>query len=156
TLIYIKRSPQILTAISTKLRPNESKDYQQFIVDVHRIDFDVTGSALTAQLIEANETLKHKPKYNHGRFSMKTHFAIFSEESDEYGEVLVLKRKKEGKNPLMTFGNFYEGLDFIKEIARQEDFEFRPSLDNNRKSPFLKPMNGAANNPKKALLTSKS
>ena len=87
---------------------------------------------------------------------MKTHFAIFSEESDEYGEVLVLKRKKEGKNPLMTFGNFYEGLDFIKEIARQEDFEFRPSLDNNRKSPFLKPVNGAANNPKKALLTSKS
>ncbi|NEN22673.1 hypothetical protein G3O08_04025 [Cryomorpha ignava] len=156
TLIYIKRSPQILTAISTKLRPNESKDYQQFITDVHRIDFDVTGSALTAQLIEANEMLKHKPKFNHGRFSMKTHFAIFSEKSDEYGEVLVLKRKKEGKNPLMTFGNFYEGLDFIKELGQQQDFEFRPSLFQNRKSPFLKPVNGAAHNLKKALLSSDS
>lgn len=156
TLIYIKRSPQILTAISTKLRPNESKDYQQFITDVHRIDFDVTGSALTAQLIEANEALQLKPKYNHGRFSMKTHFAIFKEESEEHGEVLVLKRKKEGRNPLMTFGNFYEGLDFIKEMGRTKDFEFRPSLAENRKLPFLKPVNGAANNLKKALFSSNS
>lgn len=156
SLIYIKRSPQILTAISTKLRPNESRDYQQFITDVHRIDFDVTGSALTAQLIEANEMLKHKPKFNHGRFSMKTHFAIFSELNQEHGEVLVLKRKKEGKNPLMTFGNFYEGLDFIKKVGQQKDFEFRPALFHNKKSPFLKPLNGASSNPKKALISSDS
>lgn len=137
-LIYIKRSPQILTAISTKLRPNDSRDYGAFINDVHRIDFNVTGSALTAQLIEASELLQHKPKFNHGRFSMKTHFAIFLENSDEHGEVLVLKRKKEGDLPLMIFGNFFEGLDYIKKIGQERGLEFNPALFSNRKSPFIK------------------
>ena len=155
-LIYIKRSPQILTAISTKLRPNDSKDYQQFIQDVHRIDFNVTGSALTAQLIEANELLTLKPKFNHGRFSMKTHFAIFLEESADHGEVLVLKRKKEGRNPLMIFGNFYEGLDYIKKLADEKGFDFHPSLFRNRKSPFIKSTDGSSINLLKTAIPSDS
>ncbi len=155
-LIYIKRSPQILTAISTKLRPNESRDYNQFVEDVHRIDFDVTGSALTAQLIEANEMLSYKPKFNHGRFSMKTHFGVFLEDTVEHGEVLVLKRKKEGHNPIMIFGTFYEGLDFFKEIGQTSGFEFNESLFKNRKSPFLKPANGSAHSPVESFLPSNS
>jgi len=142
-LIYIKRSPQILTAIGTKLRPNESRDYHEFVGAVHRIDFDVTGSALVAQLIEANEMLKLKPKFNRGRFSMKTHFALFLENTDKYGEVLVLKRRKEGNDPIMIFGSFTEGLDFLKEIGQKDGFKFSPSLFQNRKSPFIQLNNGS-------------
>lgn len=136
-LIYIKRSPQILTAIGTKLRPNESRDYHEFVDAVHRIDFDVTGSALVAQLIEANEMLQHKPKFNRGRFSMKTHFALFLDNTNEYGEVLVLKRRKEGNDPIMIFGSFSEGLEFLKELGQKDGFDFMPSLVQNRKSPFI-------------------
>src|SRR5690554_509604 len=142
-LIYIKRSPQILTAIGTKLRPNESRDYHEFVGAVHRIDFDVTGSALVAQLIEANKMLKLKPKFNRGRFSMKTHFALFLENTDKYGEVLVLKRRKEGNDPIMIFGSFTEGLDFLKEIGQKDGFKFSPSLFQNRKSPFIQLNNGS-------------
>ncbi len=155
-LIYIKRSPQILTAISTKLRPNDSRDYKQFIKDVHRIDYNVTGSALTAQLIEASDLLTYMPKFNHGRFSMKTHFAIFLEESPEHGEVLVLKRKKEGQNALMIFGNFHEGLDYIKNIGLENGLDYYPSLFGNRKSPFIKSTNGSLKNLLEVVIPSDS
>ena len=102
SLIYIKRSSQILTAICSKLRSNGVKEQNEFLEEVYRIEAELTGSPLLAQLIEVNEVIGLNPKYNHGKFSMKAHYALFIEELN--GEkVAVLKRRKTGTNSPVTW-----------------------------------------------------
>lgn len=138
-LIYVKRSPQILTAITTKLRPNETNDYRDFINRLYRIDYEITGSGLVAQLMEANDVLIHKPRFNHGRFSMKSNFGLYLENSDRYGEILILERRKNKiTEPIVVFGTFYEGFNFLKSIGQKQQFEFKPELFHNKKSPFIR------------------
>ncbi len=117
-LIYSKRSAEVLSSICQKLTPNETKDSKDLIDRVYRIDYNITGSGLLAQLLEANDVLSSRPKFNHGRFSMKSHYALAV---NREGGVLkvVLDRRKKTENPEMTFSSFYEGLDYLRAAGEK-------------------------------------
>lgn len=138
-LIYIKRSPQILTAICSRLRSNGAQEHKEFLEEVYRIEAELTGSALLAQLMEVNEVLGQKPKYNHGKFSMKAHYALFIEEIN--GEkVAALKRRRAGRDAKMVFGSFFEGLDYLKKLSLQKGYELSTADDFNngkQKTPVM-------------------
>ncbi len=135
-LIYVKRSAQILSGICAKLKPNETKDSAAIRQNVYRIDWQVTGSALAAQLLEANEVLKFKPHFNHGRFSIKIGAALdlctIADRSH-----LVLTKYNAAKNPQMVFGNFYEGLDIIQDMASKFSLELTQVKIRNRSFPAI-------------------
>jgi len=123
-LIYVKRSSEILSSICGKLKPNGSKMSNELIGEVHSIDWQITGSDLLAQLIEANEVVEHRPKYNNGKFSMKSHFGIFidSEGSDTY---LTLKKLRSGQSAaaVEVFSNFFQAVHFLKDISDKTGLE---------------------------------
>jgi len=131
-LLYIKRADNMLTSICEKIKPNEtqmSKDLQR---DLHRIDYENTGSGLIAQLIEAHEVVAFKPIYNFGRFSMKAHYGLFAKQVGEDIHYTLLKRR-EGRKASAVFANFYEGLDFLKNVAARAGIEVT-QLPNGRHS----------------------
>ncbi len=115
-LLYVKRSNELLTALCTKLTPNGTTDSNALISETYRIDWDATGSALLAQLLEAHEVISHQPIYNHGKFSLKSHFGLFLKESERDVKIELRKRRK-NDHPEMAFGNFYEGLDYLKSVS---------------------------------------
>jgi DNA polymerase-3 subunit epsilon len=134
--LFIKRAGELLNAISAKLRPNGSNHSTDLLNEVYRIDWTHTGSALAAQLIEANEVLKFRPRYNYGKFSMKVHYGIVLEDRPNSFRLVLKKRKKETQN-LFVFSNFYEGFDRLKELSDKSGSNIKSQGDERFKTHFL-------------------
>lgn len=135
-LIYVKRSPELISSISSKLTPNGTANSNAVIDETYRLDWDATGSSLLAQLIEANEVIKNQPKFNQGKFSIKVQFGLFVNHSDNATRVELKKYHKKDK-PEMTFGSFYEGLDYLKEIASKHSLRLVSSGNDKSIPPHL-------------------
>lgn len=135
-LIYVKRTPELISSISAKLTPNGSETSNAIIDETYRIDWDVTGSGLLAQLLEVNEVIKNKPKFNNGKFSIKVQFGLFINHSDDTTRIELKKCRKNDK-PEMTFGNFYEGLDYLKDIASTHTIRLVTSGNEKTTPPHL-------------------
>lgn len=140
-LLYVKRSNELLTALCTKLTPNGTTDSNTLISETHRIDWDATGSALMAQLLEASEVITHQPLYNHGKFSLKSHFGLFIDDQNDSVKIELRKRRK-NDHPEMAFGNFYEGLDYLKSVSEEMGFSIIMNPNDKSKPPHIVLKNG--------------
>lgn len=151
-LIYVKRSSEILSSICGKLKPNGSKMSSELIAEVHSIDWDITGSDLLAQLLEANEVLEHKPKFNNGKFSMKSHFGIFvSGEGDNTHLTLKKLRSGQSSEALEVFSNFFQAAHFLKEVSEKTGLELEEK-DMGKFTRYRLFLNGSGNTDLKELL----
>jgi DNA polymerase-3 subunit epsilon len=122
-LIYVKRSPQVLSAISDKLTPDDTANTEELRKEIYRIDYEICDSPLLAQLLECHVAVSEKPKFNHGRFSMKAFFGLYFETINGKEIGVVSRRKKKDQKPKMVFGNFHEGMHYLKSKTRDGDFK---------------------------------
>lgn len=118
TLIYTKRSANILTTVCEKLKQKETKNAAAFRAAVHRIDYTLTGSQLLAQLLEAEDVMRLMPEFNHGKFSLKAHYAAVIQHHDNVPHA-VLTRRREGDDAAMAYSTFFEGRDHLAGIASE-------------------------------------
>jgi DNA polymerase-3 subunit epsilon len=118
--IYVKRSDNMLTSICERLGNLELEMVRRMRADLYRIEYTETGSALLAQLIEADMVLREHPRYNHGKFSLKIEYGIYLQ---DYRGVphLVLQRKRSRHEAIMYFASFYEGLELLRYRSKEWD-----------------------------------
>lgn len=121
-LLFAKRAENVLTAICDKLNQTDTQTADDLREKLYRIDYDLTGSGLLAQLLEAHDVVGFSPEFNFGRFSMKAHFGMYSRNADGGVQLMLMKRRR-GSRPERVFANFYEGLDFLKAIATHHQAE---------------------------------
>lgn len=121
-VLFVKRAENILTAICDKLNQTDTQTAADLRKKLYRIDYDLTGGGLLAQLMEAHDVLGFLPEFNFGKFSMKAHFGLYSRNVEGKRQLLLLKRRR-GSRPERVFANFYEGLDFLREIAERHHTE---------------------------------
>lgn len=136
-LIYAKRGAELLTSICAKLKFNASNNQNAFLKEVYRIEANITISPLLAQLVEVNDVLENNPKYNHGRFSMRISHGLFFR-TNKSGTYAILDKIKAHDDPKMVFGSFFEGLEYLKKVAHQRNFELlgvNQNSDTKRKVP---------------------
>jgi DNA polymerase-3 subunit epsilon len=119
-LIYVKRSDNMLTSICERLSNPEIDTVRKMRSDLYRIEYTETGSAMLAQLLEANLVLENLPHYNKGKFSLKTDYGIYLQSSNGKDAIVLAKRRSHDK-ALIYFSNFFEGLDFLKFKAKEWD-----------------------------------
>lgn len=117
-LLYTKRSANVLTTICEKLKQTQTEDAKRFRQALHRIDYQLTGSQLVGQLLEVNDVMQFKPEFNHGRFSLKAHYACIVEMIDDVPHMLLTKRQKD-TDALLVFANFYEGKAHLENLAKE-------------------------------------
>ncbi len=117
-LIYSKRSANVLSSICEKLKQIQTKNDAEFRKSLHRIDYQLTGSQLLAQLLEAHDVLSHKPHFNHKKFSTKAFCAadIHVEDGRSY---LYLTKRGRCEDPLVVYSNFHEGKAHLEDLAEQ-------------------------------------
>ncbi|MCA1762129.1 MAG: hypothetical protein LC664_03915 [Flavobacteriales bacterium] len=62
--------------------------------------------------------LESNPKYNNGKFSMKSHFGLFLS-GNGADRQLALRKLRTGQSAtaVEVFSNFYQGLDFLKDLS---------------------------------------
>ncbi len=63
-IIYIGKSKHIRKRIDQHLKNTKTKKGMQLIRDIHRIEFELTGSELIALLLESKLIKEHRPVYN--------------------------------------------------------------------------------------------
>lgn len=122
-LIFVKRSSQILSALSKKLQLNGTKNSNDLIKETYRLDWEITGSNLLAQILEAEQTLANKPRYNFGKFSMKARYGLY-EQDNKGSQSLTIKKRRRNDEPLVVFSSFYEGLEYLKKLSDQFNLTF--------------------------------
>lgn len=122
-LIFVKRSSQILTALSKKLQLNGTKNSRDLIKETYRLDWEITGSNLLSQLLEAEQTLAHNPRFNFGKFSMKARYGLYFQEN-KGSSFLTIKKRRRNDDPLVVFSSYYEGLDYLKKLSGHHDLTF--------------------------------
>ncbi len=132
--IFVKRSSELVNTIYDKFRAAETQTDRSFLEKAYRIDFQLTGSPLLAQLIEAHEVLERAPKFNQGRFSIKSQFGIFQDDAER--GTFHLRRYQLGESPVAAFANFFEGLDFIKNQSEQKDLRLVETFRKRWKTEF--------------------
>lgn len=136
TLIYSKRSANVLTTICDKLKHTEAKDAALFRDALHRIDYQLTGSQLLAQLLEADDVISLKPEFNHGRFSMKARYACVIEHIKEVPHA-VIKKRRNGEDAAMLYTSFFEGRDHLNKLAEEWGISLRDVTIGRRPFPSL-------------------
>ncbi len=135
-LIFVKRSSQILTALSKKLQQNGTKNSKDLIKETYRLDWEITGSNLLAQILEAEQTLANNPRYNFGKFSMKARYGLYEHNAKEANS-LTIKKRRRNDEPLVVFSSYYEGLDYLKKLADQFDLPFEERKIGKYNQPLL-------------------
>lgn len=133
-IIFAKRSSELVNTIYDKFRAAETQTDRNFLERAYRIDFQLTGSPLLAQLIEAYHVVETDPKFNQGRFSMKSQFGIFTD--DPEGKSFHLRKYKLGESPVVAFTNFFEGLDFLKSQSEGMDLRLVETFRKRWKTEF--------------------
>ncbi len=119
-LIFVKRSDNMLTSICERLANPEIDTVRKMRADLYRIEYTETGSAMLAQLLEADLVLENMPHYNRGKFSLKTDYGIYLQTSNGKDAIVLAKRRGNDK-ALICFSSFFEGLDFLKFKAKEWD-----------------------------------
>lgn len=140
-VLYVKRAENMLSSICEKLKQNETQLSKNLRHDLYRIDYEETGSGLIAQLIEAHDVKSLRPEYNFGKFSMKIQYGLYLRKSKPYDQLVLLKCR-EGKNAQKVFGNFYEGLDYLKLHASEVGSEITQMPYGRRTAPGIAVSNG--------------
>jgi len=116
SLLFSKRSANVLTTICDKLKHTEAKGAVELRDALHRIDYQLTGSQLLAQLLEADDVMTLNPEFNHGRFSLKAHYACVIEHFREVPHA-VIKKRRNGEDAAMVYTSFFEGKDHLAKLA---------------------------------------
>lgn len=133
-LIFVKRSSQILSALSKKLQQNGTRNSQDLIKETYRLDWEVTGSGLLAQILEAEHTLADNPRYNFGKFSMKSRYGLYviKNSSQTY---LTIKKRRRNDEPFVVFSSYYEGLEYLKSLSNKHKL----SLEERKVGKYTQP-----------------
>jgi DNA polymerase-3 subunit epsilon len=118
-LLYSKRSANVLTSICEKLKQNATADSQAMRKVLHRIDYQLTGSQLVAQLLEVEDVLSNQPEFNHGRFSMKAHNSAVLRTINGASHLVLEKLKSKEPDTMLVFSNFFEGRDHLNFLAEK-------------------------------------
>lgn len=135
-LILSKRSANVLTTICEKLKMQPTDDAMRFRKTVHRIDYQLTGSQLVAQLLEAEDAICQQPEFNHGRFSLKVHFAACVKMIDEVPH-LMLQKHRQGDDAVVVYSNFFEGKSHFEALSKEWNVPIANIGSPKRTSPAL-------------------
>lgn len=135
-LIYTKRSANVLTTICEKLKANTTEDAKKFRAAAHRIDYQLTGSQLLGQLLEAEDVMLYNPEFNHGRFSIKAHFCAVVGMVNGTPHLMLQKRRSDSE-AAMVFSNFYEGREVLETLSKKWNTSLVELGSGRRQNPAL-------------------
>jgi len=118
-LIYIGKSKHIKKRIDQHLKNNSTKKGIEMQGEIHRIEFELTGSELIALLLESQLIKTHKPIYNRRLRKELFPYGIFSFVNESgYIQFYIERSTKKNELPLATFSSKNEAIDFLTEQCK--------------------------------------
>lgn len=126
-VIYVGKAKNLKSRVSSHFSgQNPSPQRQEFLRNIHSIDFEVCGTELIAFLLEAKEIKRLWPSNNRAmkRFEPKFDLYIF-EDQNGYLRLGIDKHKKHQMS-LYSFKNQVDGYFFVNKLVNE--YQLCPKL----------------------------
>lgn len=114
-LIYIGKSKNIKTRIEQHLRNVKTKKGIQMREEIARIEYELTGSELIAELLESQLIKQYQPRYNRMLRKNKYAYGLYAipQEEGKYIEFKVVSTKDTEEHPITSFVTKREGTNVL-------------------------------------------
>lgn len=135
-IIYVGKAINIRSRVNSHFSNNsESRQKQNFILNIHSISFKSCATELMASILESVEIKKYWPKFNYSQKHWEDVFGIYTYEDMNGYLRLIIEKNKKNLKPIHTFQNLTEGYTWLRTVI--EEYGLCPRLC------FLEKGNGA-------------
>jgi len=119
-VIYVGKAKNLKKRVCSHFTGNNiSKQRQDFLKNIHTIDYEICGTELMALIHEAAEIKRLWPENNRALKRFEQKYALFHfEDQNGYIRLGIDKFKKQG-NALHTFNNLAEGHQLLRLLIRE-------------------------------------
>lgn len=119
-VIYVGKAKNIKKRVCTHFTGDHStKQRQNFLRNIHHIDFEVCGTELMAFILEAAEIKKHWPENNRAMKRFEQKYALYDFE-DQNGYIrLGIDKYRNNTKPLYSFNHLLEGHQLLRTLAKE-------------------------------------
>ncbi|MFA4870096.1 MAG: exonuclease domain-containing protein [Pedobacter sp.] len=120
TVIYVGKAKSIYQRVCSHFTGNNAgKQRQDFLKNIHTVDFEVCGTELMAFILEAAEIKRLWPENNRAlkRFEQKYALYVF-EDQNGYMRLGIDKYKKQAAG-LYSFNTLLEGYDLLRVLIKE-------------------------------------
>ena len=119
-IIYVGKAVNLKKRVTSHFTGNKTnRQRQDFLRNIHHIDYVVCGTELMALILEAHEIKRLWPENNRAmkRYEHKYDLYVF-EDQNGYLRLAIDKHKKNNK-ALQSFNNLLEGYNFLNHLVAQ-------------------------------------
>lgn len=126
-IIYVGKAKNLKFRVrshftGTNIGPNR----QEFIRNIHKINFTECGTELMAAVFECTEIKKLWPKYNRSLKRFERTYGLYQYEDRNGYMRLVIEKRKKNLQPIYTFSLLMEGKQLVQKMI--SEFELCPKL----------------------------
>jgi DNA polymerase-3 subunit epsilon len=119
-LIYIGKSKHIRKRVDQHLKNTKTLKGIEMQAEIHRIEFELTGSELIALLVESQLIKKHKPIYNRRLRKELFPYGLFYYTNElGYRHFYIDKIAKKSEIALATFSSKIEATNYLTEACKR-------------------------------------
>lgn len=119
-IIYIGKAINLKKRVCSHFSGNSiNRQRQEFLKNIHEIDFTVCGTELMALILEASEIQKHWPENNRALKRFEQKYALYTFE-DQNGYVrLGIDKYKKHSNAIYTFNSLLSGQSMLRGMITE-------------------------------------
>lgn len=119
-IIYIGKAINLKKRVCSHFSGNSiTKQRQEFLKNIHEVDFTVCGTELMALILEASEIQKYWPENNRALKRFEQKYALYKFE-DQKGYLRIgIDKFKKNSNALFTFNSLLAGQSMLRGMIKE-------------------------------------
>ena len=118
-IIYIGKAKNLKKRVSSHFTGSpQSRRRHHFHVEIKRIDFEVTGSEVTAALREDELIRKHWPKYNRAQKQRVIKYGIFAYKDQNEKTRLGIQKILPASKPIVSYYSNWQAKNRLMELVK--------------------------------------
>ncbi|MGV3509129.1 MAG: exonuclease domain-containing protein [Sphingobacteriaceae bacterium] len=126
-VLYVGKAKNLKKRVSSHFTGNNAnKQRQDFMRDIHSINFQECGTELMAFILEATEIKRLWPENNRALKRFEQAYGLFMYEDQRGYQRLLIDKKRKGATPIYSFNQIFEGHSLLRQLM--EEFELCPKL----------------------------
>jgi DNA polymerase-3 subunit epsilon len=126
-VLYVGKAKNLKKRVISHFSGNSNtKQRQDFMREIHSINFQQCGSELMAFILEATEIKRLWPENNRALKRFEQAYGLFIYEDQNGYQRLLIDKKRKGSNPIYSFNQLFEGHALLRQLL--DDFELCPKL----------------------------
>lgn len=126
-VVYVGKAKNLKKRVRSHFTGNNAnKQRQDFMRDIHSINFQECGTELMAFILEATEIKRLWPENNRALKRFEQAYGLFLYEDQRGYQRLLIDKKRKGSSPIYSFNQIFEGHSLLRQLI--EEFELCPKL----------------------------